>query len=99
MRLPANKQDKWLNMLGESIRSRRMRLGMSQIDLATTAGVHRTYISDIERGARNVTVLTIHRIAIALRVCTAELFAYADQMAKDDLPKGEDGRHEAPSCL
>jgi len=52
---------------------RRMRLvreekGISQEDLAALAGVHRTYVGGIERGERNPTLLTIHKLAKALEV-------------------------------
>lgn len=42
--------------LGKVIRERRVALGMSQEELAEKAGLHRTYVSDVERGIRNLTV-------------------------------------------
>ena len=45
----------------------------SQEELAHRAGIHRTYISDLERGARNPTIEVVERIAIALNVPCGEL--------------------------
>lgn len=42
--------------LGRFIRQKRMSLGLSQEELADRAGLHRTYISDVERGIRNLTI-------------------------------------------
>ena len=50
------------------VRKLRDRAGLSQEDLADLANVHRTYIGGIERGERNPTLTTIHKIAQALRV-------------------------------
>ena len=79
MRKTAGNQDSWLVALGEEIRSRRTLLQISQQDLAIDAGVHRTYISDIERGARNLTVLTLNRIALALGTTAGSLYTAADK--------------------
>ena len=46
--------------------------------LAERADLHRTYIADIERGARNVSLRSIEKLARALGVPTAELFTLAD---------------------
>ncbi|HEY9760729.1 MAG TPA: helix-turn-helix transcriptional regulator [Oculatellaceae cyanobacterium] len=80
MRKTAGNQDTWLMALGEAIRGRRMQLQISQQDLAIDAGVHRTYISDIERGSRNLTVLTLNRIAQALETSASALYVKADEL-------------------
>ena len=54
--------------LGERIRELRRRRGLSQEALADAAGLDRTYISSCERGKRNVSLLTLYRIAAALDV-------------------------------
>lgn len=46
---------------------------MSQEDLADRAGVHRTYISGVERGVRNPTVSVLEKIARALGEPLADL--------------------------
>jgi CheY-like chemotaxis protein/DNA-binding XRE family transcriptional regulator len=59
---------------GTAIRSRRNRLGLSQEQLAERASLHRTYISDIERAARNLSLESISKLAEALEVSVAALF-------------------------
>jgi CheY-like chemotaxis protein len=57
-----------------AVRSRRNRLGLSQEQLAERAALHRTYISDIERAARNLSLESISKLADALEVSVATLF-------------------------
>jgi len=70
------KDEALLTGLGASIASRRVELGLSQEEVAQKAFVHRTYLSDVERGVRNVSILTLERIAIALDIPLAALFAW-----------------------
>jgi transcriptional regulator with XRE-family HTH domain len=67
--------------LGEVVRKRRLALNLSQEELAYRAGVHRTYLSDIERGARNITVTVLARIAEALVVRVSRLFRLTEDIA------------------
>lgn len=62
-------------VLSITTRQYRQELGLSQEQLAELSGLHRTYISSIERGARNVGVDNIERIARALGRSVADLFA------------------------
>ncbi|HZS01904.1 MAG TPA: helix-turn-helix transcriptional regulator [Chloroflexota bacterium] len=59
---------------GRAVRRRRRELGLSQEDLALAAGLHRTYISDVERGARNVSLENIAKIARSLQLSLPDLF-------------------------
>lgn len=61
--------------LGTRLRLLREERGISQEALADLAGVDRTYVSGIERGIRNVTVLSLNKLAQALGVSLAVLFA------------------------
>jgi CheY-like chemotaxis protein len=61
---------------GVSVRTWRSRLAISQEELAERAGLHRTYVCDVERGARNVSLESIEKLARALGISTATLFAY-----------------------
>lgn len=61
-------------MFGSSLKSWRKRLGISQEELAERADLHRTYVSDVERGARNLSLESITRMAYALNISVAELF-------------------------
>lgn len=60
---------------GLAIKRRRQEIGLSQEALAEQAGLHRTYIGDIERGARNVSLENIEKLAKALQVSISDLFA------------------------
>jgi transcriptional regulator with XRE-family HTH domain len=64
---------------GDAVRARREELGLTQENLADKAGIHRTYLSDIERGTRNVSLVNIERVAAALAVTMAELFGRVER--------------------
>jgi transcriptional regulator with XRE-family HTH domain len=64
--------------LGRRIRELRQAKGISQEALADLAGIHRTYMSDVERGERNISIDNIAAIASALGVRTATLFEGSD---------------------
>lgn len=55
-------------LLAENIRKYRQELGLSQEELAARAGLHRTYISSVERAERNVSLENIFHIAEALGI-------------------------------
>lgn len=59
--------------LARNMRAYRKARGLSQEAFAEESGLHRTYISDLERGARNPTILVADRLATALRVTVGEL--------------------------
>jgi transcriptional regulator with XRE-family HTH domain len=59
---------------GFAVKSRREHLGLTQEDFAEKAHIHRTYLSDIERGTRNVSLINIERIAGGLGIPISELF-------------------------
>jgi transcriptional regulator with XRE-family HTH domain len=61
--------------LGIAIRTRRNELNYSQEELAEKSKLHRTYISDIERGNRNVTIITLSKILFALDLSFHEFFS------------------------
>jgi transcriptional regulator with XRE-family HTH domain len=49
-------------------------LKLTQEDLAHQVGIHRTYLSDIERGSRNLSLINIERLAAALSMSLSDLF-------------------------
>jgi len=57
-----------IRRFGEAVQKRRSGLGISQEELAERADLHRTYVADIKRGARNPTLLTIKKLATGLGV-------------------------------
>lgn len=64
---------------GNAIRLIREEKRMSQEKLAEMADLHRTYISDVERGARNVSLINIWRISEGLEISLSELFKRIEQ--------------------
>jgi two-component system, response regulator len=64
---------------GSVIKLRRSRLGISQEELAGRAGLHRTYVSDVERGERNISLENIVKLAHALEVPVSRLLASKDK--------------------
>ena len=62
-------------VFGDRIRRLRLDLALSQEALADHAGLHRTYISLIERGQRSVSLSTIMKLSVALGVTAADLLA------------------------
>lgn len=64
---------------GKAVRAIRQDKKISQEELADLCGLHRTYISDIELGKRNVSLENIDKIAHALQVKKSELFVEVEQ--------------------
>ena len=57
-----------INVFGTNLRKYRTNLGLSQEKFAELCGLHRTYISDIERYQRNVSLEVVQKIADALQI-------------------------------
>lgn len=69
---------------GAAVRRHRELLRLSQEELAGRAKIDRTYISGVERGARNPTLEVMQRIAEALGVDLDVVFATARQVASNE---------------
>jgi transcriptional regulator with XRE-family HTH domain len=61
-------------VFGERVRSLRKIIKISQDELAYRSGLHRNYISDVERGTRNISLKAIYKIARGLNVAVEALF-------------------------
>ncbi len=59
---------KILLLFGNNVRKHRLKLNISQEELASRADMHRTYIGMIERAEKNITLVNIQKIASALNV-------------------------------
>jgi len=59
---------------GLVVRERRLQLHMTQEELAEITGLHRTYISEVERGERNISLENISKISSALQISLQNLF-------------------------
>lgn len=63
---------------GRRVRARRNELGLSQEKLAEAAGLHWTFVGQVERGQRNLTLHNILRLASSLQVDSGELVTGMD---------------------
>lgn len=59
---------------GKKVRNERIKLGLSQEELASHADVHRTYIGMIERAEKNITLENIEKICNALNLKIRDFF-------------------------
>lgn len=60
-------------ILADNMKYLRLKIDISQEDFADRCGLHRTYISDIERCNRNVSIDNIERIASAFNISASDL--------------------------
>lgn len=59
---------------GQAVRERRLELGLTQEQLAYSCGLNRSYITDVERGARNLSITNVARLVHALDTTIPEFF-------------------------
>ena len=76
--MPLDLTEPLLAAFGAAVREQRQQRGLSQEALADLAGLQRTYLSEVETGRRNVTLVNIGRLATALGVGVGELLATAE---------------------
>lgn len=67
---------------GEAIRARRRELGLSQEDLGFKAELHRTYVSQLERGLKSPSLATIEQLAQVLKTTPSDLIRAAEKLAR-----------------
>lgn len=72
-----------LGAIGKTIRKKREVLGISQTELAERAGLHRTYINNIEGGSKNISIESLKGIADALNTTISELLTSAEESSDD----------------
>lgn len=63
---------------GKCLREVREEAGISQEKLAELAGLHRTYVSSVERGKNNISLVNIEKLALALGVSMRDLMPEAE---------------------
>jgi len=61
--------------LGDRIRKLRKKRGWTQAELAERVGIDRSFLADVERGKRNVSILNLDLMAKGLRVSLSQLFS------------------------
>lgn len=67
---------KILKNFGEQVKKLRMETGLSQEEFAEKLGIHRTYVSFIERGQRNPSLLMIFKISRVLKIKLPAIFDF-----------------------
>lgn len=75
--------EEFLIQLGQAIRQKRQNANLSQEELADKADLHRTYIGLVERAERNITVINLLKICMALEISLSELFLFQKDMKND----------------
>lgn len=95
--MKVSKQDEFPNeslalqaRFGAAIKSHRLRLGVTQEELAWRADLHRSYLADIERGGRNVTLCSIVNLAKALQITLGTLLSHSvdQESSQSDIGDG-----------
>jgi len=62
--------------VGKRIKTLRLTKGMSQEDFAFKCGLDRTYITSLERGKRNISLINLEKITNALGISLSEFFIF-----------------------
>ncbi len=63
-------------VVGKRVKDLRNKVGISQEELAEIAGLDRTYITSVECGKRNISIVNIEKLAKALNVTLADFFSF-----------------------
>lgn len=63
-------------LVGKRVKELRNNLGISQEELADLAGLDRTYITSVECGKRNISIVNIEKLANALNITLSEFFKF-----------------------
>src|SRR5688572_1309153 len=84
---------------GRMVRKLRKSLGHSQEDLAERAGLHRTYVCGVERGARNLSLKSIEKLALGLNISIGALFSESSDKSDSAGPRqpGQTSWHRGTS--
>lgn len=60
--------------VGKRVKSLRINAGISQMELASLAGLDRTYITSVENGRRNISIVSLEKIVCALNLTLKDFF-------------------------
>ena len=72
-------------LVGEQIRALRKNKGLTQEELASRSNLQIPYVSDIERGERNISLETLDKIIEALEIAPIEVFRFDDKYPEDGM--------------
>ena len=79
----------FLLRMGIVLKQLRRQRGLTQEELAAKAALHRTYISDVERGARNLSITCLRRLSNALETPLSEIFNHIEAGTTTPTAPGE----------
>ncbi len=82
-----NLLDEFFKNFGVKLSERRRLLGLSQAELAKEAGIHRTYVSDVENGKRNFSLATLFALSASLELSMTQLVAKAEPTTTPEQPQ------------
>ena len=85
-------------LVGRNVQRFRLASGLTQEQLAEKAGHSQQYISGLERGARNPTVVSLFELAEALKVTPADLVAPDQQGGDSQRPGDPANRSDSCNC-
>jgi transcriptional regulator with XRE-family HTH domain len=77
--MPSDVEREFLRQFGEAVRARRKERGLSQEAFADEIPLYRSYVADVERGARNLGLVNALRIAKALGLTLSQLVSDAER--------------------
>lgn len=81
----SKQHDQLISAIAHVLQQRRESLGISQEEVANKAGLHRTYISDVERGARNLSIKSLSKISLALELQASYVVKTAEDYLQQSL--------------
>jgi transcriptional regulator with XRE-family HTH domain len=82
-----------MTALSLAIQRRRQELRLSQDEVAQRSGLHRTYISELERHSRNFSVRSYLRLVAALEMRPSQLMQLAESLATSEEPETGNDEH------
>ncbi|HEY9758818.1 MAG TPA: helix-turn-helix transcriptional regulator [Oculatellaceae cyanobacterium] len=84
MRKQKSYEEELAEAVSEVFRERRMLLGYTRQEVSRLTGLHRSYIGDLERSGRNISVSNLSRMAEALRISPSKLLAKAERRLEQE---------------
>jgi transcriptional regulator with XRE-family HTH domain len=79
--------DQLSTVFGQILREQRTALGLSQEALALDAGIDRTFVSQLERGIRQPTLMTVWKVADVLGIAPSELIRKMERALRGSNPR------------
>ena len=97
MKMESKEIEVFFKELGDIVHRRRKELGLSQAEMAESANIHRTYISDVENGKRNFSLGMLYTLSSCLGVPMKTLIEQAEDRCKKPLVGATQGNRPQDS--